>query len=136
MKKLLTVMMVIGLALCLAAPGLAKDFTNEMEVIEPTTDGNDLMVPDRYIQTIPEAADNNVFAMFHDRAQPIVRMAREGKNWRIPDIKIEENVGVYVGDPLRNYKPETNYAKIEQTWSTSCDFVELRTNGPCLKRIK
>ncbi len=111
--------------LFITAPVMAQ------QVLVPTVEGNDVILPDMLIQTVPGATDTNVYARAHDRINPWVQMTKEDQNWRAPGVA-GEDFSVYVGDPMGDYKPHTNFAKVEYLWYTRSEFIKLRGNSPCL----
>lgn len=99
----------------------------------PTTDGNDVLVPDAFIQTIPGATADNVWCRFHDRSQPWVKMTKEGENWRIPGGR-GQDIHPFIGDYAEDYskKKFTNFAKIEDMGWDDEPFVNHRGGRICL----
>lgn len=123
MKKFIACLVIV-LVFGMAGTVLAKDFSNEPEVRVPIVDGNDVIVPNRFIQTVPGATDDNVWGRLHDATTKWVKAVREGKNWRIPN-GANQAMHPYIGDPA-DYKPTTNFAKLENVWPLDSEFIKNR----------
>jgi len=106
------------------APAIAQ------QVLVPTVEGDDVVFPDMLIQTVPDATDDNVYARVHNRINPWVKMTREGQNWRAPGV-VGEDMNIYVGDPMGDYKPHTNFVKISYLWDTRSEFITFRGKDIC-----
>ena len=126
MKKIFIGICLANFCVCFATMAMAAD---------PICRGKDVVVSDELIQTIAGATDANVYARFHDRSQPWVKMVRDGSNWVIPG-GCDEDVHPYIGDHTgANYKPATNFAKLEFVYNMDAPFVKYRgpnKTNPCL----
>ena len=106
MKKFGMICIAVLAIVCFVGPVLASD------IAEPTGDGNDLLFPDQFIQTIPGATLDNVWCRYHNEPVKWHKMTKEGDVWRAPNAR-RKDVHPYVGDPIGNYQPTTNFCKIE-----------------------
>ncbi len=120
---------VLFAVICLLFAGVSANFSvtsaNAAEVAKPTKDGNDIIFPDSFIRTVPRGANDGVWIAFHDEDR-FEELIQEGDNWRAKDA-VGKDVHPYVGDPFGDYKPTTNYCKIEQMgWRNDPNIVGTR----------
>ncbi|MEA3398559.1 MAG: hypothetical protein U9R06_02315 [Patescibacteria group bacterium] len=121
MKK--TAMAIMTTAFCLIISGMA------CATEPPTIDGNDVLFPDSFIQTISGVTEGNVYCRYHDDPVKWHKMVKEGNVWRAKDA-VGKAIHPYVGDPVAEFRPTTNFCKIENVWSLDAPFVRWRGDNP------
>ena len=106
MNKVLVFVCAVALALLIVAPAMA-------ETLGCYNEGSDVMCIKPFIDTVPGATADNVWWRNHNSEPTWVKMKLEGNLYRAPGVAGKDG-HPYVGDPVGNYQPKTNFCKIEQ----------------------
>jgi len=132
MKRFLTVLAIVGLAVIFTTAGWAG-------VLQPRADGNNVLVPDMLVKAIPgfdatkpvyAACDVNRWfsgGAVTDNLKIATKMQKIGDNWVATGLTGYRFHPVQLG---KDGKPK--WAKVENLYPLNSAFVDMSTGSPCL----
>ena len=132
MRKLFTVLVIVGVAMCLATAGWAG-------TLYPKAVGDDAVVPNLLIKAIPSLDKSPVYAAcdangwlvnsaaVSDEIKKATQMSNNGDGWVAFGL-----VGHRFHPVQLDKEGKPKWAKIESVYPLNSKFVDTSTGSPCL----